>query len=93
MTRKLFVLVPIILSRILYLLFRRPHIRFGIACTANSNSVTTFPFCVVFNNFVKSCATIYENNNNVEFCNKKKDQFLDGIFLTFQFFHVIKSEA
>ena len=81
MTRKFYVIVPIILSRILYLLFRRHQIQFGIACRANSNSVTTFPFCVVFNYLVKSCAIIYKNYNNVDFFwNMNKDEFLHSFF-------------
>ena len=76
-TRKFHVIVPIILSRILYLLFRRHQIQFGIACRAYSNSVTMFPFCVVFNYLVKSCAIIYENWNNVNFFgNMNKDESL-----------------
>ena len=82
MTRKFYVIVPIFPSRILYLLYRRHQIQFGIACRAKSNYVTTFPFCVVFNYSVKSCAIIYKNYNNVDlfFGNMNKDQFLHIFF-------------
>ena len=60
--KKLLVFVPVILSRIFYLLFRRTFYEFGIACRANSNSVTSFLF-VLFRIIPLTVMPQYTNGN------------------------------